>query len=1415
MALNKKQASLLASLVHQGILDQPNIGVRKLPPLTAPVQNQKSDYASYLLTNAMGNKGVAKAMGRSIASTQNADQEEKSLLSKLFDTLMIPNKMMASVGDAIANGMDEDGFLNNLGDTFGGAGKAVLDAGQALTEDVFGAGLAKLPFVGDDVKKLYQRSPFQQEDRTFQNVLHDKFDVNNKFLRYGGGLGLDILTDPTTYIGTGLLRRAAKPADVLDAKAAVGHSGGSAKAFIKPKQTAPLLPEAPSVANAALRGNPALDQNILGQLPKIPQISLKGQTAPSNLERTAQYEKWLKSEISKLRQRNTVSPGHISFSREDGKRIARLERELEILKDSASESFYAGDDFFKNASLRELLDDTSLVDEFDAVNPLKSIRIDEPTTPLTRGLQRRQNTPTGLTPAQMRVALGQKLPNPARTIEQKLVRRQVDFERAMTAVGKVADSPSKINMRSVNNVIQRIQDGQLPKVLPKVEGATGDAFKASKDIADNFIDDLMGQKYNAKTMRWQGPGGKMVSRKLPPEMSAGQQIAMFNKILGVAGPKSLDNAVAMLRSAEDHLISLGVQPVRYEGVRVRLSDIIKMTEGKVPVVEVLNNFTRKSFKDMNPVVREAIQISAAYRTMAMSDIVENVSKYAEKARRDVTASYVGRPKLAAEDQIIEGSLEHATRMGVTNKELGAIKDLVKDIVNVDKIPAEQFLNTVSKELVAAVHAGKADPKIIDKFNKLVANSLGITSDNLATKISGSNVVDTIMTATATWWGKGQFLNPARGTFDAGIRNAQARAEKLRRLSQKYTKDEIASAWKVVTGNGGQVGDPRVMEMASFFRDYMDSVLKVPAYGMQLENAAIKHLSTAERSQMMMRDVNRHLKEMNGVKAFQFTDAKVGEMARDAWGIKRDFSATGEGWQASWARWNPDDPLKTLYDIDLAMERATREYAFLDNFVFNFGKLVPEGAHNFKVPLDRISDFYVPKEVGLQMMRVMNDVHKGAWIPNSPLGRFHGKALRVWKTGVTIYLPSHHIRNGIGDTYLMWLAGHNDPRAFIWGKRIMHSQKGRYNQVMKSGTFDELSQFTDPNAAKWAATNGKDVILNTKGTRVTAEELYVNAWNRGLLKDANQLEDIFGESRIGFKPLAGKAHDLASSAAEYREHFIRLSHFTAAVNKSLKRGRKDLESIFDDAAAEVRKWHPDGTDLTRFEQKYMRNIIPFYSWLRKSTPLLVESLVTRPAKALAYPRGMVALQNMMGIDATVSDPFPDDQLFPEWIRGYGIGPIGDAESSNPFSAWWGNLGKNMIDINGNPYGYTVVNPSNPLIDAGNQYLGFDLTDTGRGIIDSLTPFLKVPYELGTDSQFTGAPIYKDSGGQGLLHYLSKQLPMTAPIQRITDMGDRERVGKEPGMDIESLINTLTALGLHGTAPYIKTAEFEKKDKLRNQ
>lgn len=1326
MALNKRQASLLNTLLSKGVLDKQRLGSMKAPKITqAPIQNRKTDYASYLLSGALSDKGVGRAMSRALASNKSAEEEEQSFITQLLDTMLIPNYTVANMAQSIGENLDDPWEMLK------GLGKDVADAGSSISTEIFGRGLTKLPFIGDDIEERFDASPFQQEKRTFSDNLGD-MGVENKFVKYGLGFGLDVALDPLTYVGgLGIGRRLGqsgkKAAEVLDDRAAVPEGIFKDFGVLRDKATnkpltAPKLAK-PSVAEDVMKGGTVRSVSPATDMPQLPRQDVKSLVDPID-----------------------QGPGQI----------------------------------------------------------------------LTRGLQRRfdhaaQNAP-------LPKAFDQ--PN-FKDLTERAVRRQKDWERSMTKLGKVTEG-SKLNMAGANKVVQEIAAGRVPRVLPQAPKVGDDLVERAKDIADDVIDSMMGQKKTRtkkNTLIWRTPDGRTTSRKLPPELTAGMQISMANKVLTATGPQNIDEAIGVLRAAEDHMIALGVHPVRHEGVRVRLSDVLNLLKNRIdtdiPFGTVMNNFARKNMKDMDPAVREAIQTVAAYRSATMADIMENLTTQAQKAKSSVIDNYVGRQKSAAESKILDESIAAAAASGMTKGELQQVKNLIRDVIQVDKIPMEKFYTEASAQLTKAFHEGRVSGDLIVKFNKMVANFYGYTAENLASKVTGNRVVDTLMGAFLTHHGKGHLFPKAKGLFEAGEQIAGARAMALRTQARKYSKEEIRNAWKVVTSNADEsIADPRVLEMANWFRGYFDEVLKVPQYAMKLENPATKHLSVAERSMTMMKDVNRHLKDMGS--SFQFTNKNF---QRDAWGMQRHFGKDQEGWTASWALVDPEDPLKLLYDIDLAMERATREYAFLDNFVDVFGSLSKDGYHNFKMQrMDRIADFYVPKEIGLQMTRIMDDIHKGHWRPRTPLTNFYTQGLRAWKSSVTIYMPSHHIRNGIGDMYLMWMAGHNNPLAFKYALRIMHSQKGRYQAAIKSGDFQTLSNLTDPEAMKLAATQGKDVILNVNGTRVTAEQLYVNAFHRGLLKDANRLEDIFGETKLP-SPFGGRIHQVPASAAEYREHYIRLAHFTSAVQKGLKKGRKDLDALFDDAANEVRKWHPDGTDLTYFEEKYLRQVIPFYSWLRKSTPLLVESLVTRPSKTLAYPRGMAALQNMMGIDASVSDPFPDDQLFPEWLKESGIGPIGDPTSDNPFVAWWGNLGRNMINIEGDPYGYTFINPSNPFIDQMRTTFGFGGTprDMVKGLFDQASPALKIPYELGVSGrEFTGAPIYEDEGGRGVGQYLMKQHGATAPLQRYLDVGEKEREGVEPQkFDLPAFLNNLTALGIYGSGPYIKSAEFEKKQKIAAQ
>jgi hypothetical protein len=1309
MPLSPESERLFRQLMSRRILDRPNISLRSMEAPKPADRTGPSDFANYLLTHTSGDKKTANLFGKSLASREGAESEQESMLSRLWDTLLTPNYTAANIGSALADGQDEDeGFLENLGDEISGIGKAVVGGGMELTDNIFGAGLQKLPFIGDNFSDMMDKGQkkFPLEKKTFEGVLHEDFGIDNKFARYGGGLALDIATDPLTFVG-GWIGKGQKAIDQLDAKAAVPES----------------LMKRGTEYSIGPRGRPEI---------RIPSFTPKAPVAEDALQ---------------------------------GSAIPNLANNLPDLQ---------------HVDL--------------PINPLDEV--------IPRSRQLRREMETGRTAKAQGISdrLGTFIrTGKFRDLSQKWKRANNDWQRALMRAGVVAESPTKFSVRAANDIISKIESGALPRVTPKPPSATGELAVRAKDFADDFIDELKGPKRIK---------GRYAKRNVVVEVNPGQQVNMFAKLTAEAD--DLDEVVAMVRTAEDHMISLGVQPIWHNGIRVRLSDVLEATKDQVPLPTVLNSFKMSNTAKMDPVVRAAIHGLSAQRSLNMSDIVANLSKYATQAKDDITEHYMGVAKTRAEGRLVDTSVKHAVRMGMTNKEADSIQDLIKDIVNVDKLPADKWIEVASAQLMKAFKEEKVSGELISKFNNKVAESLGITQGNIATKISGSNVADSIMTRVATWWGKGEFQKVAHSVFVWGERNAEMRAATMRKIAKNYSKDEIKTAWKVVAGTSNEVNDPRIMEVVTQFQNYMTQVLKVPSYGAQLVNEGNKAVSVAERSMMLMEDINRHLVQMNGSKAFQFSKKQFDV---DAWGVKRDFSMkTGEGWQTSWSKWDPDDPLKLMYDIDLAMERATKEYAFLDDFVEKFGSLTKDATHNFAMPNSRIKDFYVPEELGRQMLRTINDIHKGMFKPSSEFGRYYMRALRAWKTGVTIYLPSHHIRNAIGDMYLMWNAGHNNPYAFIWGKRIMHSQRTRYQNAIKSGNWDELAKLTDPQAARWAATEGKDVIFKVNGINVTAEELYVGAHQRGLLLDANRLEDIFGETVIKWEPFGGKVHGAASTAAEVREHFIRLSHFAAAVDKGLKKS-KDLNKIMDDAAFEVRKWHPDGRDLTYFEQKNLRTMVPFYSWIRKSTPLLVESLVQRPAKALMYPRGMVGLQQMLGIDASMADPFPNDQLFPEWIRGYGIGPVGDPDSDNSIARWWGLLGRNMIGFDGQPEGYTVINPSNPLIDSGQQFMGFGPKDTVAGIYDSIGPALKVPMDLFKNSDFTGAPITKDEGGRGVLHYLSKQVPLISPVQRITDLGDKERKGKEPGYDSEALINILTALGIHGTGPYQKGAEFEARERMR--
>lgn len=1339
----------------------------KLPPLPTPEQEKKKNLATYLLAATASPSGKLSGAAGELAGKQGADTEEPSLLSKIFDTMSAP--LYASYSALGALKPDEDeGFFENLGDELTGIGGAIaggIAQGAKSASSIFeGTPLDVVnftDFLPDDAVQNFADK--HAPKRLGSDILGDA-GVNNPVAKYGGGFALDILADPLTYIpGLGLGKafgKGARAADkILEARAA---EGDAAKAFVKPP-----------VAEKPNLNQPIAD--ALGSADRVdtsfPRIDFNSQTAGRHRSNIPETPDRLDPDMS-------WGPGDVTM---------RILNDPELM--DAMKAERRSDNARRAANTRHHGDP-----EF--VNPRTATEVDQ---------------------ADFAV-------NAQKMLDAKLLK-----QGKVTTKGGVHKS-----LPAIEKVLNDIETGAIPRFGPEPAAATGMARNVAIEKADDFITSLVGR-------------GKKRS-----DLNPANQANLYNKLYNAAveltgdGKKitgaARETARQMLRTAEDHAIRLGKQPVYWNGMRVRLSDVLEEIGPNATdelATKVLKAFVEKDLsKVSDPAVAEAINRALARRALNNSDLMQNISNYARNAKNSILDKYNYPTAKRLTDALQVNARTAMRNMGMTEAEANTVADLVRNIVDVDKLPAERMMEELGPALTKAMQEGRMDLKSYRKIIKSIQKTVGDTPERLAKDVSGNRAIDTFMTALSTSYGRLHEMKQfSDGAFAWGEKNAIDRAKWFRDKVKGYSKDEIYNAF-LIAQNIRELStvEPKVQTLARQFQDYFETMLGSSGFNDLKDFEG----TVAARSQLFMAEVNKQLRI--GGSHFEFRAPKK---AKNILGTPRDYSEKGVGWLKYWENADPkkigQDPISFMYDLDLAIERVVREHSLVDSFVTHFGATKLDAhfdprVHVAQIGHQRAHGYYFPQEQRDQMMRLLHDLDEGVYKPNSELLKHYSRGLRAWKTGVTIYLPSHHIRNLIGDLHFMWWDGFNDPRNFVRARKVMASQRHQYKEALQSDTLDALRNLVDKDALEWAKTSNDSVILRRNGVNLNAGQLYIAAHQHGLLRDANKLEDIFGESPLSAlgeklggklgaridKPLNGNAHKVAAGVAEYREHYIRLSHFIAAVDKGLKKS-KDINKVFDEAAATVRKWHPDGTDLTKFEQK-LRYLIPFYSWQRKAFPLVVQTAVQRPAKMLYYPRAMLSLQGMLGQDDnTILDPFPDNQLFPDWIRAKGIGPIGDPESLNPISSWWGRLGQNSIGIEGQETGYTIVNPSNPFQDLISETFGMGTPqDTLKGVGNALTPALGIPMDLLKNSTFTGQAISKDEGGRGYLNYAVDQVPILSALNNVLEINpstmqsrNADREGVEKGADIQALINYITALGVRGTGPLEKSAEFEARDRLRNK
>lgn len=273
----------------------------------------------------------------------------------------------------------------------------------------------------------------------------------------------------------------------------------------------------------------------------------------------------------------------------------------------------------------------------------------------------------------------------------------------------------------------------------------------------------------------------------------------------------------------------------------------------------------------------------------------------------------------------------------------------------------------------------------------------------------------------------------------------------------------------------------------------------------------------------------------------------------------------------------------------------------------------------------------------------------------------------WWKGIVTMTPGFHLRNH----YNNWLMGflYYGPRWFQVNKWDVPSIVGTHRalKMRNPKTWFDGTGVTGEVANR---------VLNKRIGDYTIAELSELASRYGVISHSLHGLDPLdlvgratGRKMTTMNPLpSGKQFagvELSRHAGNYIENVPRFKAFLMSydditkgkkgvVKKLQKEGILTKEGMdktgwqIQAAALDAKKIFLDYTDLTDVERKVMKNIIPFYTWLRKNLAAQVNGIALYP--------GMYSLVPKLEELVRYQDPQYDPDMVPDYMRQLGFFPI---------------------------------------------------------------------------------------------------------------------------------------------------------------
>jgi hypothetical protein len=369
---------------------------------------------------------------------------------------------------------------------------------------------------------------------------------------------------------------------------------------------------------------------------------------------------------------------------------------------------------------------------------------------------------------------------------------------------------------------------------------------------------------------------------------------------------------------------------------------------------------------------------------------------------------------------------------------------------------------------------------------------------------------------------------------------------------------------------------------------------------------------------------------------------------------------------------------------------------------------------------------------------------------------------VLKSSMTIWNPSHHVTNILGENFMNLMAGVNPLQQFraieamrAGGKLLDADVKPL--DIYRS-TFAEAADGTYTGSGtikdRWKSGDARVLIrVNGKLTHVdlSAAEIYQAALNNGVAITARESKDLLpgvGKTTTtswwnrfnSHNPLAVVDNKLGEFSA-VRDNVTRLAHFYSTLEKG---EYSSIDDAMRAAAKDVHSYHPTIQTLSSFDQQVTRRIIYFHTWVRQAAGRIIETALERPAAVTIPSKYQYNQAEAAGMepesfgkpnnsDPRMADYYKNGVMGPTMYGGYS--PF-DAEGDMPIDPETGEVEAAHM------WGYSL---STPQLDALSTFFGGTSWDDNNpgpllGTVDKglgmLNPLLKIPGELAMNSRVGG-------------------------------------------------------------------------------